>query len=93
MISFSFGTILGDVFFHLLPSILHTTTNDTPSNGHEHHIHEHHGHPHVHDLNHSLCDDAYFLIMVGILIMVLIELIVIKLNKQAKKKRRPCKAP
>ena len=35
MIAFSFGTMLGDVFFHMLPQIL---------GYHNHHEHDHHDH-------------------------------------------------
>lgn len=42
MIAFSFGTMLGDVFFHMLPEILGTHSHHKHDHNHDdHHHHDH----------------------------------------------------
>ncbi|KNE68485.1 hypothetical protein AMAG_12661 [Allomyces macrogynus ATCC 38327] len=78
LISFALGTLLGDVFLHLVPDVLGGGHGHDDHHGHNHHGLDHHGHDHHHDHahahdGHSHGSSAALKLVAGFLAFYLVE--------------------
>ncbi|KAJ3369405.1 hypothetical protein GGF31_005312 [Allomyces arbusculus] len=80
LISFALGTLLGDVFLHLVPDVLGGGVHDHGAHGHhghdshEQHGHDHHDHAHAHEHGgHSHGSSAALKLVAGFLAFYLVE--------------------